>query len=153
MLQAPLLETKVGHSLLDGWFGDQREVGGAVAEVFAKACHQRGEEERVGDRELQVAKLVGEGLEAQTEVVDGEVVLMEAKEFLLEEAEALGLVVGEEAGDLGPDGVRGVIVTDDGVESWWRWSRRTSDDGGIDGQPVGVVGHVEEVDGAGNVIQ
>jgi hypothetical protein len=41
---------------------------------------------------------------------------MEAKEFLLEEAEALGLVVGEEAGDLGPDRVRGVIVTDDGVE-------------------------------------
>jgi hypothetical protein len=50
MLQAPLLETKVGHNLLQGWFGEQREVGGGVAEVFAKACHQHGKEEHVGDR-------------------------------------------------------------------------------------------------------
>jgi hypothetical protein len=35
VFQPPLLIAKVGHSLLVGQCGEQREVGGGVAEVLA----------------------------------------------------------------------------------------------------------------------
>jgi hypothetical protein len=102
VFQPPLLIAKVGHNLLVGRRGEQREVGGGVAEILAEACHEHREEEGVGDRKLQVTELVGEGLEAQAEGVDGEIVMVETKELLLEEGDALDLIVGEDAGDLLP---------------------------------------------------
>ena len=96
ILEPALLETQVGHILLEGWRGEEREVGGGVAEVFVEACRQRGEHDLVIDRELQVAELVGEALEAEDVVVEGVAFLMGAEELLLEEGDALDFIVGED---------------------------------------------------------
>jgi hypothetical protein len=49
-----------------------------VAKILAEAHHER-REEGIGDRKLHVVELIGEGLEAQEEGVEGEIVLLEAK--------------------------------------------------------------------------
>jgi hypothetical protein len=55
VFQPPLLVAKVGHGMLVGRRGEQREVGGGVAEILAEGCRNRREDECVGDRKLQVA--------------------------------------------------------------------------------------------------
>jgi hypothetical protein len=102
LLQMLFLVAKVGDILLVGGLGEQREVGGSVAEILAKTSHESGEEEGVGDRKIQVTELVGEGLEVQAVGVEEEVILAKTEELLLEEGDALELVVGEEASDLVP---------------------------------------------------
>jgi hypothetical protein len=49
MPQTAFLVAKVGDGLLLGGLGEQREVGGGVAEILAKTSHESGEEEGVGD--------------------------------------------------------------------------------------------------------
>jgi hypothetical protein len=99
-------------------------------------------------------ELIGEGLEAQAEGVEGEVILVETEELLLEEGYALDLVVSEEAGDLLPHVMCGVIVVNDGVKDvGGDGLEEPADDGGIDGTPVGVVWHGKEVDGAVDVVE
>jgi hypothetical protein len=72
----------------------------------------------------------------------------------LEEGYALDLVVGEEAGDLLPHVVRGVAVTNNGVKHvGGDGLEELADDGGIDGAPVRVVRHGEEVDGAIDMVE
>ena len=80
--------------------------------------------------------------------------LVGAEELLLEEGDTLDLVVGEEAGDLGPDGARGVAVADDRAEDLGGDGLvEPADDGRVESQPVGVVRHGEEVDGAVDMIK
>jgi hypothetical protein len=125
-----------------------------VTEILAKTGRESGEEEGVGDREIQVTKLVGEGLEAQEVGIEGEVILVKTEELLLEEGDALELVVGEEAGDLVPHVTRGVAIANNGVEDvGGDGLEEPTDDGGVDGAPVGVVGHGEEVDDAIDVVE
>jgi hypothetical protein len=79
---------------------------------------------------------------------------VETEELLLEEGDALDLVVGEEAGDLLPHVARGVAVVNNGVKDvGGDGLEEPADDGGIDGAPVGVVWHGEEVDGAVDVVE
>ena len=125
-----------------------------MAEILAEAGRERGEEDGVGDRKLQIAKLVREGFEAQAEGVEGEIVLVKAEELLLEEGDALELVVGEEAGDLLPHVARGVAIADNGVKDvGGDGLEEPAGDGGVDGAPVRVVRHGEEVDGAVDVVE
>jgi hypothetical protein len=125
-----------------------------MTEILAKTGHESGEEEGVGDREIQVTELIGEGIEAQAVGVEGEVVLVKTEELLLKEGDALELVVGEEVGDLVPHVTRGVAITNNGVEDvGGDGLEEPADDGGVDGAPVGVVGHGEEVDGVVDVVE
>jgi hypothetical protein len=154
MLQMPFLIAKVGDGLLVGGLGEQHEVRGGVAEILAKTGRKSGEEEGVGDWKIQVTELVGEGLEAQAVGIKGEVVLVKTKELLLEEGDALELVVGEEAGDLVPHVTRGVATTNNSVEDvGGDGLEEPADDGGVDGALVGVVWHGKEVDSAVNVVE
>jgi hypothetical protein len=154
VFQPSLLVAKVGHSLLVGRRGEQREVGGGMAEVLAEAGREHGEEEGVSDRKLQITELIGEGLEAQAEGVEGEVVLVEIEELLLEEGDALDLVVGEEVDNLLPHVARGVAVANNSVKDvGGDGLEEPADDGGVDGALVGVVWHGEEVNGAIDVVE
>jgi hypothetical protein len=56
-----------------------------VTEILSKTSRESGEEEGIGDREIQATELVGEGLEAQAVGIEGEVVLVKTEELLLEE--------------------------------------------------------------------
>ena len=68
------------------------------------------------------------------------------KKFLLQENNPLKLVVGEEAIDLGPHRVSIVPIANDGVEDVRRdGEEEPPDEGGVDGEPVGVVGAGKEV--------
>jgi hypothetical protein len=152
MLQTPFLIAKVGDRLLVGELGEQREVGGGITKILANTSHERGEEEGVGDQEFQIAELVREGLEMQA-IGLGEVILVEAKELLLEEGGALELVVDEEAGDLLSHVVHGITIADDDVKDvGGDGLEEPADDGGVDGAPVGVVGHGEKIDDAIDVV-
>ena len=63
------------------------------------------------------------------------------------------LVVGEEAGDLGPHLVSIVAVANDGMEDIRRDGEEDpADDGGVDGEPVGVAACGEEVGSAVDVV-
>jgi hypothetical protein len=75
-------------------------------------------------------------------------------ELLLEEGDALELVVGEEAGDLVPHITRDVVITKNSQEDvGGDGLEEPADDGGIDGAPVGVVWHGEEIDGVVDVVE
>jgi hypothetical protein len=79
-------------------------------------------------------------------------VLWCAKKFLLQEYDPLELVVGEEPVDLCPHRTSVVALMNDGLEDVRRdGEEEPADDGGVDGEPVGVAG-IEKVDGAINVI-
>jgi hypothetical protein len=79
---------------------------------------------------------------------------VEAKELLLEEGDALDLVVGEEAGYLLPHVTCGVAIADNGVKYvGGDGLEEPADDGGIDGALVKVMRHGEEVDGAIDVVE
>ena len=53
-----------------------------------------------------------------------------------------------------PDGARGVAVGDDGAEDLLGDGlEKPTDDGRVDGQPIGVVRHGEKVDGAVDMIK
>jgi hypothetical protein len=79
---------------------------------------------------------------------------VEAKELMLEEGDAVDLVVDEEAGYLLPHVARGVTITDNGVKYvGGDGLEEPADDGGIDGALVKVMRHGEEVDGAIDVVE
>jgi hypothetical protein len=79
-------------------------------------------------------------------------VLRCAEKFLLQEYDLLELVVGEEPVDLCPHRMSVVALTNDGLEDVRRdGEEEPADDGGVNGEPVGVA-VIEEVDGAVNVI-
>jgi hypothetical protein len=152
VLQATLLEAKIGDGALEGGLGHEGEVGGGVPEVLIEAGGEDGEEERVTDLEAEVLELVGDRLEAQAVGVEGLVVLRCAEKFLLQEYDPLELVVSEEPVDICPHRASIVALTDDGLEDVRRdGEEEPADDGGIDGEPVGVA-VIEEVDEAINVI-
>jgi hypothetical protein len=152
VLQTTLLEAKIGDGALEGGLGHEGEVGGGVPEVLVEAGGEGGEEECVADLEAEVLELVGDRLEAQAVGVEGLVVLRCAEKFLLQEYDPLKLVVGEEPVDLCPHRASIVALTDDGLEDVRRdGEEEPADDGGVDGEPVGVT-VIEEVDGAINVI-
>lgn len=116
VLHPPLLRTKIGHRLLVGGVGHEGEVGRTVTEVLVEAGGERREEKLVSHLEPDVVELVREGLEPETVGVDGGVVLVTSKKFLLQENNPLKLVVGEEAIDLGPHRVGIIPIAHDGVE-------------------------------------
>jgi hypothetical protein len=79
---------------------------------------------------------------------------VKTEEQLLEEGDALELVVGEEAGDLVPHVTCGVATANNSVEDvGGDGLEEPADDGGIDGALVGVVWHGKEVDSAVNVVE
>ena len=146
VLHPPLLKTKIGHRPLVSGVGHEGEVGGGVAEVLVEAGGERREEKLVAHLEPDVVELVGEGLEPETVGVDGGVVLVTPKKFLLQENNPLKLVVGEEAIDLGPHRVSIIPIANDGVEDVQRdGEEEPPDEGGVDGEPVGVVGAGKEI--------
>ena len=116
MLQPAFLETKISHRPLVGRVRHEGEVGGGVAEILIEAGGESGEEQLVAHLEADVIELVGEGLEAHAEVVDGGVVLMTPEELLLQKDDPLELVVGEEVDDLVPYRACIILVANDGVE-------------------------------------
>jgi hypothetical protein len=52
MLQTPFLIAKVGDNMLVGGLGEQRDIGGGMAEILAKTSHKIGQEEGVSDRKI-----------------------------------------------------------------------------------------------------
>jgi hypothetical protein len=79
---------------------------------------------------------------------------VEAKELLLEEGDALDLVVGEEAGYLLPHIADGLAIADNGVKDvGGDGLEEPADDGGVDGALVKVMRHGKEFNGAVDVVE
>jgi hypothetical protein len=150
-LEPAFLQPEVVDRPLERRVGHEGEVGGSVAEVLVEAGGEGGEEELVANLEPKVLELVGDGLEAQAVGVQGLIALGCAEEFLLQKDNTLELVIGEEAVDLSPHRAGIIAFPNDGLEDVRRdGEEEPADDGGVDGQPVGVAG--EEVGGAVDVI-
>jgi hypothetical protein len=151
--QTTFLEAKIGDCALKGGVSHEGEIGGSITEILAEAGGEHGEEELVAHHETEVLKLVGDGLEAQAVVVQGEIALESAEEFLLQEDDLVELVVGEEPVDLRPHHTSVIAVMNDGLEDVRRdGEEEPADDGGVDRHPVAVALHGEEVDGAVDVV-
>jgi hypothetical protein len=83
--QTTFLEAKVGDCALEGGVSHKGEIGGGITEILVEAGGERGEEELIAHHETEVLVLVGDGLEAQAVVVQGEIALESTEEFLLQE--------------------------------------------------------------------
>jgi hypothetical protein len=111
--------------VLEGGVSHEGEIGGDITEILAEAGSEHGEEEFVAHHETEVLKLVGDGLEAQAVVIQGEIALESTKEFLLQEDDPLELVVGEEPIDLRPHRTSVITVLNDGLEDVQRDVRKS----------------------------
>ena len=93
LLHPAFLELQVGHDVLKGGVGQKGEVGRGIAEVLAEAGCERAEEKFVVDLGADVTQLISQLLEAAAVLINGLLVLMAVKKFLLQEDAALELVV------------------------------------------------------------
>ena len=111
-----LLKFEVRDDALESGLRRQGEVGRRVAEVLIEAGGEGAKHELVSHLGADVAELIGEALEAHAVVINGGVILVAPKKFLLQKHKTLKLVIGEEIVDLGPHDTRVVILRDDRVE-------------------------------------
>lgn len=89
VLDASLLKLEIDVDLGEGWCSQERQVGGNIVKVLIDVGHQCGEEELVGDQDLEIAQLIRESLEAHVVLVNGRVVLVQPKKLLLKKNDAL----------------------------------------------------------------
>jgi hypothetical protein len=93
-----------------------RDNGGDVGVARVETAEAVEDESLVGDEGADVAKGIGEGLEAVAVGGDAEVALHDRAELRLEVDDARHLVIEEEVGDEGPRLLRGLVFRHDDVE-------------------------------------
>jgi hypothetical protein len=127
VLQAAFVETKIRDCAFESRGRHECEISGSVTEILADAGGERGEKDLIPHRETEVLKLVSDGLEAHAVGVQGEVALRSAEELLLQEDDALELVVGEEPVYLRPKRAGIITVADtSSMDESCCWSERAS---------------------------
>ena len=149
----PLLQLQVRDDLGEGRVGDEGDVGGGVPEVIVQAGDEGAEEKLIGDLLTEVTELVNKLLEAHAIIVNRRLKLLAPKKLAVQENLALERVVGEEAVELGPNGVSIIVGGDHRVEEVLRdGGVEPTDESGIDGHPLLIVLHEAGIHGSIDVI-
>ena len=152
-LHPSFLQLQVCDDGLKSGLWQQSQIRSGVTEILIKAGSESAKHELIGDFCANITKFIGEHLEAHAIVINGGVILVAPKKFLLQEYKVLKLVVGEERVDLGPHDASIVVLGDDRVEDVLRDGLvEPSDERGLNGGPLRIALHVLAVHRAIDVL-